>query len=259
MAVYWGVHATIDAGASPTMLVVGDSWYWYPVSNLATEISEAMQPDQTLTCIGFSGSEAAQWSTRYRKDIDFGFKMFGADVQALLLSGGGNDVAGMADFLRLLGDDCSQARTVEECFRAGQPDAILSSIMGAYKEVILRFRGYNPTATVVMHNYDYAWPTGKGLFGPSDWLKAPMEKAGVPEGLRRALFRHIVDRLHEEQAELATIAKLGPLVAIKTSGTLPEHTRCWANELHPTREGFRMIATKAIVPTLRRIMETALI
>ena len=89
----------------------------------------------------------------------------------------------------------TQAKTVGDCFREGQPDAIIAKIMGAYREVIARFRAYNATAPVLMHNYDYAWPTGKGVFGPSDWLKQPMDRAKVPKVLRRDVFRALLDRL----------------------------------------------------------------
>jgi hypothetical protein len=124
-------------------------------------------------------------------------------VRALLLSGGGNDVAGMKDFLRLLQDDCSTAASVAACYREGQPDALISRIVAAYREVVLRFRAYNPNAPVLMHNYDNAWPTGQGLFGPADWLKKPMDAAKVPQALRRPLFKDLLARLRLGQLALA--------------------------------------------------------
>lgn len=257
--VFWGVHGALTAGANPSILMVGDSWFWYPVDNLAVEIAGAL-PNQTLVVVGYSGAEAAQWSEKYRKDIDFGFRMYGQGVQALMLSGGGNDIAGMSDFLRLLQDDCSQAQTVDACFRVGQPDALIARIIGAYKEVILRFRAYNTHATVLMHNYDYAWPTGKGVFGPADWLKQPMDRAKVPKALRRDLFRALLDRLRVAQLALKKDKALGPLVAIATAGTMPEDVasvdRWWANELHPTPRGFRRITQKKFLPALAKLQLT---
>jgi hypothetical protein len=212
--------------------------------------------DQTLVATGFGGAEAAQWSDKFRKDIDFAFKMYARDVGVLMLSGGGNDIAGMRDFTRLINDDCSDAQSAEQCMRPGQPDAIMSSIMGAYREVILRFRAYNPDAPVIMHNYDNAWPTGKGVFGPADWLRAPMDRAGVPDDLRRPLFKKLVTRLRNEQELLTADLKLGPLVPLLSAGTLPEHSpqRWWANELHPTPAGFNLLAEKVFVPALKKIL-----
>lgn len=257
--VYWGVHGALAASANPSILMIGDSWFWYPLDNLAGEIGSAL-PTQTLVVVGYNGADAAQWSDKYRKDVDFGFKMYGNSVQALMLSGGGNDIAGMSDFLRLLKDDCSKATTTAGCFREGQPDAIISKIIGAYKEVILRFRAYNKDAPVLMHNYDYAWPTGKGLFGPADWMKVPMEKAKVPKALRRDLFKELLDRLRVEQLILKKDKTLGALIAIRSAGTMPDgddvKETWWANELHPTPAGFKLLVTKAFVPELKKLQLT---
>lgn len=255
--VIWGVHGAISAGANPSLLLIGDSWFWYPMDNLANEIGATLT-QQSLVVVGNNGSEAAQWSDKYRKDIDFGFKIYGDSVSALLLRGGGNDIAGMSDFLRLLKDDCSKATAVAECFREGQPDAILAKITGAYREVVLRFRAWNAKAPVFMHSYDYAWPTGKGVFGPSEWLKAPMDKARVPKKLRRDLFRSLITSLRAEQLALKKETNLGELVALKSAGTMPEDVNTvdqwWANELHPTPAGFKLIATKVWVPALRKVV-----
>ena len=192
----------------------------------------------------------------------FAFKMYGQGVQALILSGGGNDVAGTSDFLRLLLDNCSKAQSAAECLRPGQPDAIIANIIGAYKDVILRFRAYNPNAAIFMHNYDNAWPTGKGFFGPGDWLKVPMDFAKVPKQmlLRRELFKTLITALRDAQMTLSNDPTFGPgpLVPIESAGTMPEPSdpaaqtddKWWANELHPTPKGFRLLATKAFIPAL---------
>jgi len=254
--VYWGVPGALQAQANPSILVVADSWFWYPLDNLATEIAAAM-PSQTLVVIGNNGAEADQWNTKYRKQIEHGFKMYASGVQALMLSGGGNDVAGMSDFLRLLQEDCSGAKTVDDCYGVSQPDQLMSLITGAYRGVITRFRGYNSNAPVLMHNYDHAWPTGKGFFGPGDWLKKPMDFARVPKALRRDLFKDLVARLRRAQLALAKETKLGPLVAISSAGTMPDSPgtaeQWWANELHPTPQGFKLLAKKAFVPALKKI------
>ena len=254
--VHWGVHGAVAGGVNASVLLIGDSWFWYPVDNLVVEIG-AKFPQNHFVVVGKNGAEASQWSEKYRKDIDFGFKKYGDGVQALMLSGGGNDVAGMADFLRILQDDCGGIESIEGCYRAGQPDAIISKIMGAYRELIIRFRAYNSHAPVIMHNYDYAWPTGKGLFGPADWLKSPMDRAKVPEDLRRDFFKDLLNRLHEAQLRLGEDASLGPLIAIKSAGTMPELDsgvdQWWADELHPTPKGFKLIAKKAFIPELKNL------
>jgi hypothetical protein len=113
------------------------------------------------------------------------------------------------------------------------------AVVAACRSVIVKLRACNATATVAMQNYDHAWPTGKGLFGPSDWLKMSMEKAQVPEKLRRALFMNLIERLREAQLALIGAPGIGPAVAVKTAGTLPEDKSAWVNELHPKPAGFK--------------------
>jgi hypothetical protein len=251
--VYWGTHSLLADNGNATLLGIGDSWFWYPFDNLAVEVA-AKLPNHTLLIVGRNGAEAADWATRCRKDIDFAFRMFGTGVQALLLSGGGNDIAGINDFTRLLQDDCSKAKKLDECWREGEPSSTISAIEGHYRALIARFRGWNPNAPVVVHHYDHAWPSGEGLFGPADWLKAPMDRARVPAKLRREMFKALVLSLKAAQERMAADPALGVIVA-NTAGVLPEDDKSWwANELHPTPAGFRLLARKAVLPALRRVI-----
>lgn len=250
--VHWGVPGALAAGANGSVLMIGDSWFWYPLDNLAVELAAAL-PNQSFVVVGSNGAEAGEWATKCRKDIDTAFDLYGAGVQLLMLSGGGNDIAGTRDFLKLLRDDCSGAQAVADCYRDAQPDEIVMRIMAAYRGVIAKLRARNRTATVMMHNYDHAWPTGKGVFGPSDWLELPMDKAGVPDKLRRPLFKDLVKRLHVAQAALIAEPGVAPAVAVLTAGTLADDKSAWANELHPKPAGFRKIVKKALLPAIKAL------
>lgn len=257
--VYWGVHSALNSSkgaVNPLLLLLGDSWLWYPKGNIARSLNT--QIDRDLVVIGNNGAEAQEWATKYRKAIEFGFKMYASNVQGLLLSGGGNDIAGSTDFLRLLKDDCSKATTVQECYREGQPETIVAGIVGAYRQVILNFRAYNATAPVFTHNYDYPWATGKGLLGPSKWLKVPMDKAKVKKDdqFRHDLLIDLLDKLRKAQLALGREAGIGKLVAIKSAGTLPEDPgqkgTWWDNELHPTPAGFDLLVKDSFARTIKK-------
>lgn len=251
MSVYWGVHGALSASANPAVMMIGDSWFWYPFDNLAVELG-GLLPNRDFVVVGRSGAEAADWETRNRKDIDHAFRFYGNGVQALMLSGGGNDVAGMKDFLRIIKDDCRRASDVEDCYRPGEPTHLITAIMGHYRALIAKFRGYNKDAPVILHHYDNAWPTGAGVFGPADWLLEPMLKAGVPEECRRDLFKDLITQLKIAQHAIADEGTLGPILVADTAGTLPDGDMSfWANELHPTPEGFRMLARGPILPHVK--------
>lgn len=254
--VYWGAHGAVGAMANPFALFLGDSWFWYPVGNLPLHIAPSFQED--IVVIGKNGAEAQDWAGKHRKEIDFAFKMYAQSVRVLMLSGGGNDIAGTADFLRILAEDCSQAKTVAQCYRAGQPDDLINAIVSAYRLVVLRFRHYNKQAPVLVHNYDYAWPTGKGLFGPADWLKKPMDLVKVPKKLRRDLLKDLLLRLRAAQLKLGEDADLGRFVAIESGGVMPDDagqvSSWWANELHPTNKGWKLLCKRAFVPVIKNAL-----
>lgn len=255
--VYWGLYSlrgSDDTAKGPTMILVGDSWFWYPFNNLATEIASKLREDHVLLVLGDNGAEARQFETDYRKNINQAFEWYAGSCKALLISAGGNDIAGSRDFDPIIEDDCSKAKTVADCYSPGQPDAIISAIQNAYRLLISRFRKYNPDAPVVFHNYEKAWPTGRGVFGPADWLQKPMEDAQVPKPLRHALFVDLIERLHAAQVELKqSDATPDKIIVIESAGTLPDTEDIWANELHLKPTAYKKMVKLAWKPVLKAI------
>jgi len=252
--VFWGVSGALSAQANGDVLMIGDSWFWYPMDNLAVELSNIFA-GHSFVVVGSNGAEAADWAGKHRKQIDFGLKMYGAGARAFVLSGGGNDLAGMSDFLRLINDDCSGATTLAECYRTGQPQTVIAGIEGCYRTLITRIRAHNAQAPILVHHYDHTWPTGQGVFGPGHWLKAPMDHARVPEEFRRPMFIDLIERLRDCHLGLAENQALG-VVVVKSAGTLPDSPDAWANELHPTPKSFRLLAKKAFAPELRPLLSS---
>jgi hypothetical protein len=68
----------------------------------------------------------------------------------------------------------------------------------------------------------------------------------------------MLDRLHEAQNALAAESGIGPVVVIRSAGTLPDSVAdretWWANELHPTIKGFRMLARKVFIPAMKPVL-----
>lgn len=255
--VFWGINAlrsSPDVEGNPTLILIGDSWFWYPFNNLASELAAQLRDEHKLLVLGNNGAEAQQWSSKYRKEIDLAFKWYAADVAGLLLSGGGNDLAGEEDFDPIVEDNCTNAADCAQCYSPGQPDGVLQKILASYREVICKFRKYNAAAPVFCHNYEKAWPTGEGLFGPADWLKTPMDKAKVPKGLRHELFTDLLERLHSGQCTLCDPdAALGTTIPIASAGTLPEREDIWANELHLKPAAFDRMVRSAWIPALGKV------
>jgi hypothetical protein len=174
-------------------------------------------------------------------------------MKVFLISGGGNDFAGLRDFSRIIRLDCSGATSVADCWRDGEPDGLLGRVEDAYEQIIARARADGFAGPVVVHNYDYAIPTGKGFFLFGKWLKAPMDLAQVPSALRRPLIRELIDRLEIMLKGLDDPA--AQVRCVDSSGTLTEQE--WANELHPTPEGFDRIVRERWIPVVAPLLGVA--
>ena len=177
---------------------------------------------------------------------------YGDGCSAVFVSGGGNDFAGFNDLRPLLGVDCGACATAQACFNHGaQPgsvEALFDRVAQYYGELIDRTLWSVPAAaTIFVHSYDYALPTGQAVIGSSAWLKPALVAANVPPALRAACVAYLIDAFAARLSALE--AGYGGRVAfVDSRGTLDPVD--WANELHPTGAGFRKIARQRWLPAL---------
>jgi hypothetical protein len=247
MAVYWDESLLGPDGESPDILAEGDSWfsYWIPGNgNLIDRLDKALGGDHVILSLAQPGDEAIkmlQGTSRW--EMQESLKAY-SGLKIILFSGGGNDIAAK-NLLPMLKPDCSSETKVEDCFRAGQPDARLAQIELAYRDLIALRDVYRPNAVIVTHNYDYA-VLGKKLLWMA-WLDPYMELARVPRKLRPGIVAAFIDGLGAMFTRLQ-----GPgFEYVKTSGTLDPAD--WSNELHPNRAGFGKIA-KRMKPVLQKYL-----
>lgn len=233
----------------PTILALGDSWFWYPFpdANLLFPLAKLL-PRQRILAKGMNGAEIRDFvEGKYRGQVNETLRLYGSGLRAVFISGGGNDFAGFEDLRPLLQEDCSQQQTAPACFSG--LDAFLADV-GAWYEGLIASIGAatGPGCRIILHTYDYALPTGKGLFGDRSWLREALVHAGVPEELREACIAHLIQQFH---ATLDTVASRHPggVYVVDSKGVLEPGE--WDNELHPTRAGFARIAEQAWRPVLR--------
>jgi hypothetical protein len=237
------------------IVALGDSWFHYPGSNLLESLNRALSRTFVIAAYGESGANAVDYMTdRHRPFWSDRVELNRYRMRAFLLSGGGNDFAGLRDFSRIILPDCSGAADVAGCWAPNEPGELLARVGRAYEEVIARVRDVGFAGPVVVHNYDYAIPTGKGFFLFGKWLKAPMDLAQVPEALRRPLIRDLIDRLEGLLRGLADPA--AQVHVVESAGTLTESE--WANELHPSPAGFDRIVRERWMPVVAPLLGVAL-
>lgn len=250
--VYWDWNLMQADGRYPSILAIGDSWFWFPFpgGSLLNRLGPMVKGKQHfILARGENGAEAFDYVYgKYSKSVRTALSMHGPDLSAVFISGGGNDFAGFNDLRPLLRDSCTNAGSAGECFRDGAAERSLEWLMRklseSYRTLIGKvFASSNPNLKVFLHNYDYALPSGVGIFGPgtSSWLKRALDDAQVPLALQAPCMRYLIQRLTQELDVIAS-AFPGRVFLVDSSGTLGPDD--WHDELHPTPEGFAKIAEK---------------
>lgn len=257
--VFWDErHFGIDA-QYPSILAIGDSWFWYPFpgGSLLNHLGPLVKRKQhNILAIGQNGAEAYDYVFgKHKRAVEHALKMHNKSVLAVFLSGGGNDFAGFNDLRPLLRDNCGQADSAKECFRAdaSDPNDALTRLMDTVTMCYTTLIGQilvsaHEKVKVFVHTYSYPYPTGKGLFGNTSWLKAALDDAQVPQRLQAECLRFVLNAFADRLESIVAKNK-DTVVLVDSRGTLVEGD--WANELHPTPSGFEKIAKQNWEPLLR--------
>jgi hypothetical protein len=170
---------------------------------------------------------------------------------ALLLSAGGNDVAG-DEFFSFV----NNAKSGLTPLNSGVLSAVISpTFEKAYRDMIDAALATSPNLKIFTHGYDYPWPDGrgvlwlKGAIGP--WFDKTFNEKNFPNTsfselkTRHDIVMQFVDALNQMLKSLEA-AYPGRVFHIDLRGTLKSNTATtyrddWANELHPTDVGFKAL------------------
>jgi hypothetical protein len=219
----------------------GDSWFDYPLSrDTIGWITANGDPQPEILNLSHYGDATTQMlgvAKRQRiidnlKDPDNG------EFDALLFSGGGNDIAG-DQFCLWLVDFVAGAAPA-----AGVDPQRLAEMLGvveaAYVDLIKIRDSIIPDCVIFLHAYDFAQPTGQGVCGLGPWLKPSLDLRGWTDfAAATQVVKEVLQSFDKVLAQLEQQYK--NVVYVRTQGTLSPTTD-WANELHPTEQGFNKIA-----------------
>ncbi len=228
----------------PVVISEGDSWFSFPLHrNVVDWLDEMANRRISLLRLEKSGDRALRIIGGKQK-AKLAKYLGRYPVDALLFSGGGNDVVG-EDLLPLLNEK-KAGMTWKDCINATTTDARMDRLKSAYLDLIHLRNEKRPGCVIYIHGYDYAIPSGKGArfmpgikFGP--WMKPSLEEKGIDdEDDQRKIIRHLIDRFNEMLEGIED--SNSKVVWIRTRKTLAANE--WNDELHPTRKGFEKIAAK---------------
>jgi len=240
----------------PVILTEGDSWFSFPLHRNVV--------DHLLTMGHFSvlrlekpGDELlrmldAKPLRKLKEHLDRTYLTRGGKdyrAEALLMSGGGND---------LLGDDlvlylkANPAGTTALDFV--EVDRVLDKLQQigiAYRQLCWARDDVNPECTILAHGYDYAVPGDRpvrilwGLKKLGPWMHKAMNgevdpTVFVPAQHRRAIAAWLVDEFNQVLATIAASERR--FVHVDSRGSVGSGE--WNDEIHPRSTGFEKVARK---------------
>ena len=256
-----GFRAATRASAG-LLLAEGDSWFDYPFFDVIEELEEGFNYSvESVAHKGDTVEEMAydvnQLDKLARKLEKLGRE--GKVPRAILLSGGGNDIAG-TEFSVLLNHKRSSLPPLNEQVVAGMIDERLRAAIVELASAVTHLcqATLNATIPMVIHGYDYPVPDGRGYLGgfwilPGPWLAPGFRKKGYDDSqmqVRCDLMVRLIDRFNVLVKGIAGGPGLAHLHYVDLRGTLSQRLQgqayksWWNDELHPTEQGFARVAAK---------------
>ena len=247
--------ATLDEafaeGPRPlNLLADGDSWFDYPLggflpgehTDVLAQLGGMGSPPPMILSLAHWGDAATKelGLSRRQRMVQNLLNPSNGRFDAILMSGGGDDIVGdpMPIWLNHASDvgaDPAQAIANDRF------NAILDTVRASYESLAILRTRHAPGVPTFIHDYDFAIPTGVGVCMQGPWLKPTLDYYGWTDQTVGAGIVH--DMLSRFATVLRHFADTTPdVVLVRTQGTLEPSQ--WANELHPTPEGFKLIAAK---------------
>jgi hypothetical protein len=243
------------AGRLPLrILAEGDSWFNYPLGSSEHPFGEGVIPHlesllgYPILNMAHAGEEAREMlGLKRRQELISKLADPNIHYDAILFSGGGNDLAG-DQFIIWLKDEPPEPPP-EQMLDDDAVNAMLAVLEAELLELvaIVQHSGC-PDAKIFVNCYDFPFVTGIGVCGLGPWLKpsldfAYQQMAVVPtEQKENAVVKTLMKRFKIMLDQVAKTA--GPnFIVVPTQGTLTLEAEWW-NEIHPTPAGFDKIAMK---------------
>lgn len=246
---------------SPTttgvLIAEGDSWFDYPFHDVLQmleddylyDVESVAHKGDTVEDMAHSGGQFEEFARRLEKLL-----RANKVPKAILLSGGGNDIAG-DEFGILLNHAASSLPAINDDIVRGVIDVRLRA---AYARIISGLTTIAQTylsrpIPIVTHGYDYAIPDGRGFWGgwgplPGPWLEPGFQKKGhLDFGKNSAVVVKLMDRFNTMLKDVSATAGFEHVHYLNLRNTLKHGSNYeddWANELHPTAEGFALVSKK---------------
>lgn len=259
----------VAAAASAGVLIAeGDSWFDYPFHDVLQmleddylfDVESVAHKGDCVEDMAHSGGQFEEFARRLEKLL-----RAGKVPRAILLSGGGNDIAG-DEFAMLLNHAASSLPALNDDIVRGVIDVRLKTayarIISGLTEISKAYLGQ--VIPIITHGYDYALPDGRGFLGgfwllPGPWLEPGFRRKGYQDFPANArLVAKLMDRFNAMLESVSANPKFAHVHYLNLRKTLwsdpgsKQYKKHWGNELHPTKAGFELVTRKfaSLIDTL---------
>lgn len=251
-------RALLGRPASAGVLIAeGDSWFDYPFHDVLQlledehlyDVESVAHKGDCVEDMAHSGGQFEEFARRLEKLL-----RANKVPCAILLSGGGNDIAG-DEFALLLNHAASALPALNDDILRGVIDVRLKTayarILSGLTTIAESYLG--KPIPIVTHGYDYALPDGRGFLGgfwllPGPWLEPGLRKKGhLDFSKNKAVIVELMDRFNAMLREVSANPQFSHVHYLNLRKTLrndAKYKQHWANELHPTKDGFELVTQK---------------
>lgn len=248
-------HMLLAAEARATtkgwLVAEGDSWFDYPGSDILDwlqqfgyDVESVARAGDRAEMMAFGRGQLDKFAGAVEKVIGRG-----ETPKAILLSAGGNDIAG-SEFGFLLNHAGSPREGFNESVVTGVID---ERIADAYLHIIARITAVceqmlGVKVPILLHGYGYSVPDGDGVLGgwgplPGPWLRPGFIEKGFNNlAANTSAMKKLMDRFNTMLQTVTGQFQHVKYVNLRT--VLPATKSLWANELHPKEQGFKLAAEK---------------
>jgi hypothetical protein len=241
------------------LIAEGDSWFDYPFYDVLKiledrygyNVESVAHKGDPIEEMAYGGGQLEDFTRRIEKLLGQG-----TVPKAILLSGGGNDIAGK-EFGMLLNHAASAAAGLNDLIVQGVIDvrARLSylHILAAVTKVCIEKTGHS--IPILVHGYDYPVPDGRGFLGgwwflPGPWLEPGFREKGFDAlSVRIALSGALIDRFNEMLSSIVSLPDFAHVRYLDLRNTLShgnDYKDWWDNELHPNADGFARVTERFV-------------
>lgn len=242
------------------ILAEGDSWFTIgaiPSSNLLYELR--LKKRTVILNLGYPGDTIANIA-QLSANTEFTHRLvhpnWASDWDALLMSGGGNDLIDQApDIIRAT--PLGSGRKPADHIDADRLEAFQAVVQEGFRAIVaLRDSAASPNQgkPLIVHTYDYPTPRPSPatfIITPitKPWMHPIFERYQISKSMRIKVSDLLLDALAD--ALLALEDELPDFHVVDTRDTLERadiaakgNSGDWLNEIHPNGGGYRKIADK---------------